>query len=166
MINFGSYYGIITRIYDYISEPSESAGCYKFMTVQGRDGGIVNFLVSPTTYFVNNETMRVGDIVVGFYDLNAPVPLIYPPQLLAIVMSKLIKGENVKVSYFDEQLVSNDAKLKLNIAPCTRIKLENNQIFTGSIANRDLIVIYGPTTRSIPAQTTPYEIIVMCPKSY
>ncbi|MFT9497260.1 hypothetical protein [Anaerosolibacter sp.] len=108
--------------------------------------------------------VSVGDIVVGFYDANAPVPLIYPPQYRAIVMSRLVLGQNVKVDYFNEQLVSSDGTLKLNIAPFTQIILENNQAFTANLANRNLIVLYGPTTRSIPAQTTPYKIIVLCPK--
>ena len=54
------------------------------------------------------------------------------------------------------------ALLKLNISPNTLILLENGQAFTGKISNRNLIVVYGATTRSIPAQATPYKIIVMC----
>ena len=41
--------------------------------------------------------------------------------------------------------------------------MEMFQPFHGKITtNRNLIVIYGATTKSIPAQTTPYKIIVMC----
>jgi len=164
MTTFGSFYGIITMIDDFGIGTGESIGCYKLMTVQKRDGSIVNFVITPTTYFVNHIMMRVGDTVIGFYDANAPVPLIFPPQYRAIVMSRLLPGLNVKVDYFDEQLVSSDGTLKLNIAPFTQIIMENGQSFTGNPTNHNLIVIYGPTTRSIPAQTTPYRIIVMCPK--
>jgi hypothetical protein len=69
---------------------------------------------------------------------------------------------NVKLDYFDSQLVSGDGTLKLNISPLTQIILDNGQAFTGNPLNRNLTVVYGPTTRSIPAQTTPYKIIVMC----
>ncbi|SKC76643.1 hypothetical protein [Maledivibacter halophilus] len=165
MTTFGSFYGIITRIDDFNSGSEESLGCYKIMTVQKIDGNIVNFIITPTTYFVYNTMMVVGDVVIGFYDMNAPVPLIFPPQFRAIAMSKIIPGQNIKVDYFNEKLVSSDGTLKLNIAPSTQIVLENGQIFTKSPKNRNLIVIYGPTTRSIPAQTTPYKIIVMCPKT-
>ena len=52
--------------------------------------------------------------------------------------------------------------LKLNITPYTNIVLGNGQAFSGNPGNRNLIVLYGATTKSIPAQTTPYKIIVMC----
>ncbi len=104
----------------------------------------------------------VGDRITGFYDANAPVPLIYPPQYRAIVMAKDNPYQNVKVDYFNSQLVSSDGMLKLNISPNTLILLENGQAFTGNLSNRNLIVVYGATTRSTPAQTTPYKIIVMC----
>ncbi|WIV13270.1 hypothetical protein [Proteiniborus sp. MB09-C3] len=164
MINWGSFYGVITNIYDTGSGTEESIGCYKIMTVQASDKSIVNFVITPTTYFVDHAMMSIGDTVIGYYDLNAAVPLIYPPQLQAIVMAKLVSEYNVKVDYFDEQLISSDGTLKLNIAPSTQIILENGQSFTGNPANHDLIVLYGPTTRSIPAQTTPYKIIVICPR--
>ena len=32
--------------------------------------------------------VTLGDMVTGFYDANAPVPLIFPPQFRAIVMAK------------------------------------------------------------------------------
>jgi hypothetical protein len=105
--------------------------------------------------------ISLGDIVVGFYDVNTPVPLIYPPQYRAIVMSRIVPGQNVKVAYFNEQLISSDGTLKLNISPFIQILLVNDQVFT---ANHNLLVVYGPTTRSFPAQTTPYRITVICPK--
>lgn len=164
MINWGSFYGIITEINDAWAGSGVPLGCYKIITVQGADGNIVNFIINPTTYFVNHEMMLVGDRVIGYYNLNAPVPLIYPPQLHAIVMAKLVAEYNLKVDYFDENLISRDGFLKLNIGPNTQVVLENGQPFSYNPANNDLIVLYGPTTRSIPAQTTPYKIIVICPK--
>ncbi len=122
----------------------------------------VNFVVSPTTYFVDHVMVTVGDRVTGYYDGNAPIPFIFPPQYRALVMVKDNQNQNVKVDYFNEQLVSSDGQLRLNISPFTQILLTNGQSFTRNPANRNLIVIYGPTTRSIPAQTTPYKIIVWC----
>lgn len=105
----------------------------------------------------------------GFYDADAPVPLIYPPQYRAIVMAKAhtdrfvsVRDRFVSVSFFNSQLLSSDGNLKLNLSRQTEIVLENGQDFNGNPANRDLIVIYGATTRSIPAQTTPYKVIVLC----
>lgn len=165
MAAYGSFSGIITRIDDFGSGSHEMSGCNKLMIVRNGDGSTVNFVVTPTTYFVDHVMMNKGDRATGFYDTDAPVILIYPPQYQAIVMARLARGQNVAVDYFNEQLVSTNGNLKLNIAPGTKITLENGQSFTGSLANRYLIVMYGPTTRSIPAQTTPYSIVVMCPRT-
>lgn len=163
MINFQSFNGIVTMISDFpIGQNAESAGCYKLFSVDNGYGNEVNFVVSPTTYFVDHVMIVVGDRITGFYDANAPVPLIYPPQYRALVIAKDNPYQNVKVDYFNSQLVSSDGSLKLNIAPNTLILLENGQAFIGSVANRNLIVVYGASTRSIPAQTTPYKIIVVC----
>jgi hypothetical protein len=163
MKKFLSFNGVITAITDfYTGVNNKDIGCYKLMSVENGHGDLVNFIVSPTTYFVDHITMALGNMVTGFYDGNVPVPLIYPPQYNAIVMAEDMPYENVKVDYFDNQLVSSDNTLKLNIAPSTEIILENDQTFTQNPSNRYLIVIYGPTTRSIPAQTVPYKIVVMC----
>jgi len=159
---FKSFSGTITMIDDFLAGTEERKECYKLMSVENKDESIVNFVVSPATYFVDHVTVSLGDRVTGFYDANAPVPLIYPPQLRAIVMAKDTVLQNVKVSYFNSELISSDGTLKLNISPYTKIVLRNDQSFTGNPANRNLIVVYGATTRSIPAQTTPYKIIVIC----
>jgi hypothetical protein len=159
---FRSFSGTITMIRDFWTDDPSREGCLKFMTVENSNGGIVDFVVTPTTYFVDQAMMRVGDGVIGFYDANVPVPAIYPPQYQALVMARVLPYQSVKVDHFDSQLVSSDGTLKLNLSPFTPIVLENGQAFTGNITNRDLIVVYGITTRSIPAQTTPYKIIVMC----
>ena len=163
-MNFLFYRGIVTDINDFITgQNGESEGCYKQMTIEDGHGGIVNFIISPTTYFVNQAIVSIGDAIVGYYDGNAPVPLIYPPQYRAIIMVKERNDQNVKVDYFNNQLLSSDGQLRLNLSPYTPIILRNGQPFSKNIRNRNLIVVYGPVTKSIPAQTTPYRIIVWCP---
>jgi len=163
MENFQPFHGMVTKINDFwIDASGENTGCYKLMSVENGYGNSVNFVVSPTTYFVDHVMLAPGDMVTGFYDGNAAVPLIFPPQFRAIVMAKDSLYQNVKVDYFNNQLVSSDNNLKLNIAPWTQIVLENGQAFSKNPTNRKLIVIYGATTKSIPAQTSPYKIIVMC----
>lgn len=162
-MKFGSFQGIITMINDFsIGANGEGAGCYKLISVENGYGNVVNFVVTPTTYFVDHVMVVVGDLVTGFYDATAPVPLIFPPQYQAIVMARYSPYQNVKVDYFNSQLVSSDNSLRLNIAPYTQIVLENGQAFTRNPANRNLVVVYGATTKSLPAQTSPYQIIVMC----
>ncbi len=163
MVKFFSFRGTITSISEFfIGENGEGAGCYTLVSVANGDGGTVNFVVSPDTYFVDQAMVAVGDQVTGYYDGNAPVPLIYPPQYRALIMVKESPYQQVKVDFFNNQLVSSDGQLKLNLSPYTSITIRNGQVFSHSIENRNLIVIYGPTTRSIPAQTTPYRIIVWC----
>lgn len=160
---FKFFHGKITMIDDFlIDESEEKLGCYKLMSVVNKYGSMVNFLVTPGTYFVDHVMVAVGDNVTGFYDANAAVPLISPPQFQAIVMAKYNQYQNVKVDYFDNDLVSSDGKLKLIITPSTQVVLENGQAFTNIPKNRNLIVIYGASTKSIPAQTVPYKVIVMC----
>lgn len=162
MVNFFSFQGVITLVSNFFTNQEEEEGCYKLITLENGLGEIVNFVVSPATYFVDNTMVSVGDRVTGYYDGNAPAPLIYPPQFNALVMVKDSPHQNVKVDYFNDKLESSDGQLRLNLSPYTQIVLTNGQKFTEYPGNRDLIVIYGPSTRSIPAQTTPYRIIVLC----
>ena len=162
-MNFLSFSGVVTMISDFwIGANDDGGGCYQLFSVDNGSGNSVNFVVSPDTYFVDHSMISIGDKVTGFYDADAPAPLIFPPQYRAIVMVKEEPNQNVKVSFFNNQLVSSDGSLKLNLSPNTPILLENGQLFTRFPANRNLIVTYGATTRSIPAQTTPFEIIVIC----
>lgn len=163
MVKFQPFSGTVTMINDFsVSPNSESEGCYKVMSLVDGSGRQVNFIVEPKTYFLDHAMVAVGDRVTGYYDADAPVPMIYPPQYRALVMVKETPSQNVKVDFFNSQLVSSDGMLKLNLSPGTQILLENGQRFTKSPANRNLIVVYGPSTFSIPAQTTPYRIIVLC----
>lgn len=160
---FAAFSGTVTSIEDFSISPADaSAGCYKLISLENKDKGPVNFVISPETYFVDHELVTVGDVVTGFYDADAPAILIYPPQYRAIVMAKDTEYQNVTVDYFNDKLISSDGNLKLNLAPATEIILTNDQLFSGYPGNRNLIVTYGFTTKSIPAQTTPYKIIVLC----
>ncbi|MDD3570376.1 MAG: hypothetical protein PHY44_04675 [Lachnospiraceae bacterium] len=161
-MNFYSFSGTVTSISDFMISSNDYEGCYKIMGVDDIKGRTVNFVISPTTYFIKQEMVLVGDSITGYYDGDAPVPLIYPPQYRALIVVKNSNVRNVKVDYFDCDLVSSDGKLKLNISSNTKITLTNGQDFSKNPAKRNLIVIYGASTRSIPAQTTPSEIIVWC----
>ena len=160
---FATYRGTVTRIEDFSPSPKDTlGGCYKLMSLENEGKVVVNFVISPETYFVDHEVVEVGDEVTGFYDANAPAILIYPPEYPAIVMAKDTEYQKVYVDYFNNELISSDGNLKLNITPTTPMLLRNDQPFNGYPGNRYLIVVYGPTTKSIPAITTPYKIIVLC----
>ena len=162
MSYYHSFEGRLAMITESHGGHSALPGCYLIMTVEDESKSIVNFIVSPSTYFVDNETLEVGDYIQGFYNINTPVPLIYPPQFQAVVMTEVSKDEFVVVDHFNRQLINSSNTLRLNIGPDTDILLVNNQNFTGDISNRDLVVVYKNSTRSIPATTTPEEVIVLC----
>lgn len=124
--------------------------------------GTVNMLVGADTYVINNIRLRLGMSVVAFYDADLPVPLIFPPQYRAFVIGLQPFREFITVGFFNNNLVNSENTLQLNINRSTEIVTSNGQAFSCRLANRLLIVYYSATTRSIPAQTTPRKVIVMC----
>jgi hypothetical protein len=76
-------------IQDYlVSSDEELKGCFKIMSLLRGDGTIVNFVMNPTTYFLDHVIVSIGDHFTGFCDVNVPVILIYPPQYQAIIIAK------------------------------------------------------------------------------
>ncbi len=145
-----------------ITNMSDDGCSSKMYQVEDAMGSITNFIVTPQTYFVDFEKIYPGMEATFFYDAGAPVPLIYPPQFNAVVVASDEEDENVMVGRFGANLVSQDRSLKLIMSPSTEIELTNGQPFNGSFINRDIVVVYGATTRSIPPQTTPEKIVVLC----
>ena len=137
-------------------------GCMMYMTIEDMDGNTVNFLVSPSTYVVDFDTLSVGMNATFWYDANAPMPLIYPPQYNAVVVAQTKNGRMVNVGFYNSSLVNEDQTLQLNLDSSVELRTTNNQFFQGNPGNRDLAVIYENSTRSIPAQTTPRRVIVLC----
>jgi hypothetical protein len=163
LISFQPFHGTVSMINDFpVSLNEELSGCYKLMTLVDDDGSVVTFVISPSTFFVDQAQVEVGDKVTGYYDRNAATPLIYPPQFRAMIVVKETESKNVKVDFFNRQLVSSDGTLKLTIDEATKIVLPNNQPFTKNLANRNLIVIYEVAAKGNPAQTTPNKLIVIC----
>lgn len=149
-------YGTIRSI-----NPSPGDCCTQIITL-ATDNGEIRFTLTADTYVIDNLRLRTGMEVVGFYDANAPVPLIYPPQYQAIVIGRITSRESIAADYFNENLVSSNNTLKINLAPSTEIVTANGQRYTCRIANHTLVVFYSTTTRSMPPQTTPRKIIVLC----
>ena len=154
--DFIPFYGVVTDIV-----PLEG-GCQQRVTILDSNGSITNFIVDPDTYFINHVKLMTGMSVVAFYDASRPAVLIYPPQYQAVVMAQAAPGETVTVGRFGRGLVNREGTLRLNIGPNTEVISENGQPFMGNLENRVLAVVYGPSTRSIPAQTTPYQVVVLC----
>lgn len=155
--------GLVTDVEAFMTNSSSYLGCTLTMTLQTYSQGIVNLTVTGETFVMENETIYPGDYITAFYDGSAPVPLIYPPRYAAIALVKRESDSGQYVlDYFDYSLTNSDNTLTLNMTSDTKIQLPNGQIFFGSVQNKLLLVEYRTSTRSIPAITTPEEIVVFC----
>ncbi|MCL1998720.1 MAG: copper amine oxidase N-terminal domain-containing protein [Turicibacter sp.] len=166
-VSFGSFEGEITEITPVYGTDGEPVYGEYFVTIEGE--GTVTFHVNYYT-FVLGEELSVGDTIVGFYDDNLPMIMIYPPRHRATL---IVNGEfyNVALARFqltDGNLVSTDGLLQLNFTDDSEIILQDGQNFRDAIAGlednlltalegRLLVVTYGPATMAIPAMTIPGE---------
>lgn len=155
------YSALVPVIGMILSISGENDCCSQRMSLR-TGNGIVNFTVDPTTQIIESRQLRPGMQVAAFYDSRLPVPLIYPPQYRAQLITLLGRNEYVTIRTFDENLLADDNSLRLNIARSTVMKTVNGQNFSCNLGNRTLLVYYSVTTRSLPPQTTPRKIIVLC----
>lgn len=135
--------------------------CSQLMSLRTNDG-IVNFVVGAQTKVIDDRRLRVGMRVAAFYDSSQPVLLIFPPQYRALLVTALGRNEQVTLNFFDRNLTAEDNSLQINVAGNTMVRTANGQEYRCNLANQILLVYYTMTTRSIPPQTTPSKIIVMC----
>ena len=135
--------------------------CELQVTIRNTDG-IHNFIVGPDTYVAGQSRLRPGMPVTAFYDTSLPIPLIFPPRYQAVIISRRNPRENIFAGYFDANLTAEDNALKLNIGRNTEIITSNGQQFNCQPGEQMLLVYYSETTRSIPPQTTPRKVVVMC----
>ena len=135
--------------------------CSRMMSLR-TDSGITNFMITSETKVIDNRQLRIGLRVAAFYDTSLPVPLIFPPQYQAQIITVLAEGQEIMLNEFDRDLTAKDNSLQLNIAANTRIETVNGQNVNCNLGNQTLLVYYATTTRSIPPQTTPGRIVVLC----
>ena len=152
---FESVEGIIQSI-------NRGDSCCTMMVSLVSNSNIVNVVVTGDTVIVDNVRLRPGMRIAVFYDANLPTPAVYPPQYRAELVTSLRRNQQVKLSYFDDSLTSEDNALRLNIGPTTNVETLNGQQYTCSPENSELLVYYTAATFSIPAQTTPQRVIVLC----
>ena len=141
---------------------SGGSDCSRFVSVETRESGTINFVVTPETYIADFVSLSQGMDAHFIYNADLPAILIYPPQFGAVAVVSVETAVNVAAGYFDKRLVNTDNTLKLNVTRNVPVVTSNNQTFYGSPAGHYLLVMYNMSTRSIPAQTTPEKIVVMC----
>ncbi|SCG84196.1 hypothetical protein DW1_2636 [Proteiniborus sp. DW1] len=113
---------------------------------------------------IKSSELKEGQKLTGYYRKDMPMIMIYPPRINPELV--IIKDEEerafIKHSNFNEELVSVDNFLKLNISEDTIITdQKGEECKEEELHNQDLVVFYTITTKSIPAQTNPSKIIVL-----
>lgn len=160
--SYGSVTGTIVDMVPTRVGNRRTNGCVIFTTLEDDDGNTVNFIMTPSTFVVDWETLSVGMRATFWYRTDAPMPLIYPPQYTAVVAAQEKSDRMINVGYYNNSMVNETQTLQLNVDGTVDVRTTNNQYFQGSPANHNLVVVYESSTRSIPAQTTPRQIIVLC----
>ncbi len=134
----------------------------KFISLESSSGEPANIIADNNTYIFDNEKIEVGSEITAYYDANAMMIMIYPPQYKAEVIVVENDSRNVKVDLFDEELVSADGMLKLmNISDVKDIVDEDGSAYKGELKGKVLAAVYTISTKSIPAQTTPERVVVL-----
>lgn len=145
-----------------IQEISSGSSCCTLQIALRTDQDTVNFIVNGDTQIIDNIRLRRGMRIAAFYDSSLPAPAIFPPRYQAELITVLRRDQNVMLQYFDENLMAEDQSLKLNLAMGTNVVSSNGQRYWCTPENAELLVYYTTTTFSIPPQTTPQKIVVMC----
>ena len=132
----------------------------------------VNLMITDDTLVYDNlgnkkalSDLTDGSKITVFTGSYEPTPLILPVQYTANVI--IINGDkegNVNADTYlaDEEGYTNAANT-LNIATAddTKIVDKDEKEYKGDLDKNDLIVFYGVSTKSIPAQTTPTKVVVL-----
>ncbi|QEY21795.1 hypothetical protein D0S48_14555 [Psychrobacillus sp. AK 1817] len=119
-------------------------------------------LNSASTKAISIESFKKGMKIDAYYDKNKPMILIYPPRISPeIIVAHEEKSGLVKVSKFDEQFVSLDKELKLQITNKTELVDEKGKkISKNDLTNKELIVFYS-SPKNNQKLTTPSKIIAL-----
>ncbi|WP_020618113.1 copper amine oxidase N-terminal domain-containing protein [Paenibacillus daejeonensis] len=148
--------GVVTQIQDHGAD-----GELKMLTLELEGGEIANPVITKDTYFIDDVEPAVGQKLVIFYDTGKPMLMIYPPQYTAEVVAEVSDDINYKVDRFDENLLSADGNLILNVSDETDITFADGTPFEGELSDYVLVVSYTITTRSLPPQTPPVKIVAL-----
>ncbi len=158
-MNYESLLPVIGIIQNISQSPED---CCNQIVSLNTSNGPVNMIISANTFIIDSTRLRPGMAVAAFYDASRPVPLIFPPQYQAELITSLQRDETVMLNFFNRNLIASDNSLRLNINRSTDISTMNGQRFACSPGGNFLLVYYSVTTRSIPPQTTPRRIVVLC----
>lgn len=105
-----------------------------------------------------------GDGFTAYVAADEPAPLVLPAIYYPrVVIETAEDGLNTDVDVYTASAEDGfvNAALNLAIPADTKAVDEDGKEFEGKLDGRELVVFYGASTRSIPAQTTPEKVIVL-----
>ena len=171
-IEIASYMSVDVTV---VKTDSDVDGIIKTTTdVNNKDdqNNTVNLKITDDTLVYDNlgnkkalSDLTDGSKITVFTGSYEPTPLILPVQYTANVI--IINGDqegNVNIDTYlaDEEGYTNAANtLKIAAADDTKIVDKDEKEYKGDLDKNDLIVFYGVSTKSIPAQTTPTKVVVL-----
>ncbi|MEC1180581.1 stalk domain-containing protein [Metasolibacillus meyeri] len=137
-----------------------------FTTIEQGDE-IFSLTIDENTLVLDNTgkkaELKEGLAFTAFVNKNKPMLAIYPPQYTPeVVVVETSDMGIVEVGTFDKDFVNKENTLKLNLSEESQItNLAGEQVKKEDIIGKEVIVFYGPATFSIPAQTSPYNVVVL-----
>lgn len=169
---FASIAGTITEIFRL---PLDEQGNYsKTLVIQTEEERTLHLIMSENTVLIKNgELVSLDDIeegqeIVAHYDNTQMVPAIYPARLqVSALVLDTNNSTNVHVDVFNKseafggQLLSSDNTLRFEVTEDTVILDTNNEVYEGSLDNKQLVIIYSAASRSLPAIPLNPKIIVL-----
>jgi hypothetical protein len=156
-----SYFSEFTGIVREINIVNYNNNTWDFCLVENENGEIANLIITEDTYFIYDGTISVGSIITGYFPANAPVPLIYPPQYFVMVVKVEPVWQQIRVDYFDDELINTDGTLQLELGDHTVVISQDGEPFTDDLRNRLLVVYYGVSTISTPSRAIPLKVVVL-----
>ena len=146
--------------------------------VQNKDdqNNTVNLKITDDTVVYDNlgnkkalSDLVEGSTITAYADSYEPNPLILPVEYTAkvIVINGDQEGNTNVDTYFaedgtEEDWYTNAANtLTITADENTKVVDKKDEEYVGDINKKDLIVFYGPSTKSVPAQTTATKIVVL-----
>ena len=129
----------------------------------------VNLKITDDTLVYDNlgnkkalSDLTDGSKITVFTGSYEPTPLVQYTANIIIINGDKEGNVNADTYLADEEGYTNAANT-LNIATAddTKIVDKNEKEYKGDLDKNDLIVFYGVSTKSIPAQTTPTKVVVL-----
>lgn len=154
-----------------IAEITKEEG-YTRISIDNDDMGMV-FTVENNVFVVDQkdgsykslEDLEKGMEITALLDNMSVMTMSIPPMTpgaIGFIMNE--EGSNMDLSIYNKELTNKENTLKLNIDDKTIITDSRGarKVFTQEdIKESECLVLYGASTRSIPAQTTPYFVMIV-----